>query len=326
MLAGMQTITESTSSSPSNVSFSCWSVWKSSASFWVAFLGTLLSTVVVVANPTGKRDDVLAPAQLAAIILTLLAFPRKHALSEVNVIGSVLLAPFYRTMKTALQVAQEVHSWLWCTWLCWFGLYLFKMTVALLPTAFNISMDSPWLGHLENLLGNASSVTIFWAYWDLTRNTHNLATSKRMSLTPQFVTILLLVPLFLLDVFLRTEGAPQSYRDLLSGFLSVFALALFLGRLESQLIRAPLPLMLVNYCYVGLQTAYPLLPEGNKLFATLAYIAAMWLKLGLFMLVVWLLESGVLLYYLMEIRTVGNRVELGRPSYLAEFHEHDIKP
>jgi hypothetical protein len=92
------------------------------------------------------------------------------------------------------------------------------------------------------------------------------------------------------------EGA-----DWVSGFAGGIGFAMLVGRLESKYINAPILLIVLLYIYAVIQGGMG--GFGTRPVLKVALLAfAFFLKCLLFLLIAWILESGLLLSYMREVR------------------------
>ena len=124
--------------------------------------------------------------------------------------------------------------------------------------------------------------------------------------------------------------------SLFYGTIACVSMSVLIGRLESRVIAPPLLVVVVLYVYAALQLvanvllgaqSMPGLPANTLAFTVssmaVLLLAAVFLKALLFLLVYWLLHSGVLLYYMhwmLRSSDANSGIEAERKDFLRDPH------
>lgn len=110
--------------------------------------------------------------------------------------------------------------------------------------------------------------------------------------------------------------------DFVSGIVGSITLALFVGRIQSKFLGTSAWLPLAFFSYAAIQSLYPALnaDEHWKTWAPSMIEAALILKCLLYLYVAWLFKSGRLLFYLVKVRTVYERVNIDWQDFLGNMN------
>ncbi len=256
---------------------------------------------------------VVCSAAALATIADLSAF---HGLQAAIILGAWFLVPRPTTTEVdvpAIKIAQtDVAAFRlrWqLAWLCWAGLYVVM--------ALTSGLTEAYAQPLRNLLQNGSTVCILLC-WDVVAHPGMDGRKKlgtRIVLWCGAVLGALVIAEFLLD-------APPDF-TWFSGFAQGMALVLLVGRFGSHLItRGAIAIGFLLF-YAIIQGAWPAFAAFPNLEAWFTR-AALFLKCLLFLFVAWLLQSDVLVYYLVRSRELIERLETGdRWDFLAAFQRND---
>jgi hypothetical protein len=170
------------------------------------------------------------------------------------------------------------------------------------------------VGDTLNLL-TASAFTL--CYYVMTRHT---APPPRIGFLPLvFFTTAGFILIGLVGLFYL--GQPKEVLDpvhWLSGLVSGIAMALFVGRLESGLMRITPILIVAYYAYAIIQFSYPALPKEPWVFLVMTSFALV-LKILLFWELRKILSDGTIYWYMLEYR---KDLEVGKDDkqqFLAAF-------
>lgn len=139
------------------------------------------------------------------------------------------------------------------------------------------------------------------------------------------------------------------------GFVTCVCMCMLIGRLESRIISPPLIMIFLLYCYAALQIAangnyYSLqilkLPSFNHIvgigdlkvlletsFGVMLFFALL-LKTLMFIFFYWLIESGVLVFFIEWMRSNGRvgdtssatTIEAARVEYIERYHRNYTPP
>jgi hypothetical protein len=119
---------------------------------------------------------------------------------------------------------------------------------------------------------------------------------------------------------LETREYLQQIAEWFSGILGAVCLIALCARLESRWLGIPLGAVAILYGYGAIQPAFAGF-EQYPFFAVVFPLLAMVGKVLLFLVVYWLLERDVLLFYLAKSGRGGSEVDLLRENWLRKFRE-----
>jgi hypothetical protein len=257
--------------------------------------------------------------------------------------GLIALLVFYlpdpltqgRKPEASAAVRQLCKHW-WWFWTSFIALYLVFFLQAMmkwdlqwiLPTAG--AAPIPAWSVARNFLNNISTFLLVVCYAIL--NNVVVATDVDVlneNYTPLRLPLLRVIGLLSVVVFTVSELLYHSYGQSLamydrhlfswvSGFIGGVALALLVGRLQSKYLAPSMALVAALYAYAVIQGAMGAF-EIRPLLQISLLTFAFGLKCLLFMFVAWMLESGVLLFYIDELRNVTK----DRETKMKEFFRQD---
>lgn len=107
--------------------------------------------------------------------------------------------------------------------------------------------------------------------------------------------------------------------DFFSGIVGAVTLALFVGRIQSKFLGPSTWLPLAFFFYVAIQSLY-LAIRTDAHWGPAMIEMALILKCLLYLYVAWLFKSGRLLFYLVKVRTVYERVNIDWHDFLANLN------
>jgi hypothetical protein len=110
---------------------------------------------------------------------------------------------------------------------------------------------------------------------------------------------------------------------LLGGFAAGLSLALLAGRLESKLVGAPLYVNVLLYLYAAIQGSFVFLPDDLVVMLLLTSVAFIF-KMVLFLFMAWFIDSGVVIFYLHEVRSLFNTMPKRRRQFVIEVERAEI--
>jgi hypothetical protein len=228
-----------------------------------------------------------------------------------------------QSANDALQLFQRCWMFLWLSFLF---LYLF-LTLRYI-TGFQLTENGKQLMDVgENLFGNCASIAFIFCYYILAAPAVSEDSTKHSQ--PhwlRWITIVIVLTLIdtLLTNFAISASGIEQFKDSLQGFRKPFnwflgiagatALALFVGRLDSKFINAPVWVIGLLYIYASIQPLYPVINpvpviNEDKISGAVLTNAAFFLKIILFLFVNWLLESGRILFYFVRVRSLNAQVD-----------------
>ena len=234
--------------------------------------------------------------------------------------------------RTESERVIEFHLyWRWF-WIVWFMTYA-VLTVFSLPL-FTVNGKSsmsllerdpslaPYVDALMNLFANVANLLLILCYLSLARFGSRYPSYLGIGIV--FLVVVTLPELIWLfarqTVDARSPIAVVIPIIILAAYAAIgtVSLALLTGRVESRAISPPLWVILLLYLYAAIQMMYPVIRAISGLAAndpmmeaTIEVIrqgfffAALALKTLLFILLQWLLQSGVLLFYFHWLSEIG---------------------
>lgn len=216
--------------------------------------------------------------------------------------------------KTNKVARQFSFAWLLC-WIAWLCLYF-----CFFINTFH-DKENPLIKPIFiNTINNFSSLMFIFMFMTLTVSTSNKNRTQWF-----LMAIYILVPLIVLEWI-----TPNSYKDItiwftiISGLFGSFSMAAFLGALNSRVVSIPIPVFLLLYIYAAIQPFYILLDfhflkvDSVDKIATSIGFATFVLKIILFLLISWLLQTGRMAHLLIQEGSLFNKGE----KYFLELLEH----
>jgi len=169
------------------------------------------------------------------------------------------------------------------------------------------------LSWLTSLFNNLSSVFLYMCYRELAFPTKLIKEDQRQ---PLFSLLTLLGFVAVFDYFLITANSAVSViPEWVGSFIAGAIIALLIGRLESKLVDPPVIITALLYIYAAIQGSVVLFPRDPSLMLALTS-AAFFFKIILFLLIYWLLSSGVLTFYLAEAAILHETTPQKRNSFV----------
>jgi len=130
------------------------------------------------------------------------------------------------------------------------------------------------------------------------------------------IALFLMVEVLLIFVFFPSNASLIIWvADVLSGLAGGVTLALFVGRIQSRFLGPSLLLPLALYLYVVIQSLYVFINKDIT-GGTLMIGGALILKCLLYLYMAWLFKSGRLLFYLLRVRPLYERVNVEWKEFL----------
>jgi hypothetical protein len=204
-------------------------------------------------------------------------------------------------------------------WYSWIALYLVLLVFQLLEHNQPPIDCQPWKGILGDLMNNAQTLFLLLAYSILAKAQDKPQPAPGITISTgvdaAIVGVILLSGFEVLFRLVSPQSVPA--HDVLSpgrifswisSIGSGLALAMFIGRLESSILRIPALLIMSLYMYAMIQTGYAVLGE-DPLISILVVNMCLVLKILMFLLVCWLVSSGKLLHYVREMRAIRGESE-----------------
>ena len=301
-------------------SFGRWLLHRGNPALWITAGGSLLiGGLLFTELPAESPSPGVWWVQFAVILLllTLLLRHRDRMTPDVQERASGGL----RAASTAARDFRR--SWIGL-WLSWLTLYLSLALASgfdLAPGCEEALGVERWVGLWLNTVQNGGTLCLFLCYQVLAQRTVEDDLSRR---SPPWMPLGLALLLPFLGELAALQLAPTytTWFGWLSGFGQGTALALLVGRLDSKYVEAPPGLIALLYFYAAIQGAWPVL--SCELGLLLVFFALV-LKGLLFLLVAWLFESDILLFYLTRMRMLDSEVRRDRSYFLRLYREGAVE-
>lgn len=233
-----------------------------------------------------------------------------------------------RAKQADTAVLQFSRSWLWVwlTWVCFYALQVLAEFLKANSPGFSTGQVDSLFNFLEWLAFGANSLMFLSCFLVMWRVTVNENAEPTYSMAP-YVALAFVIALG--DVALRELPLDPRWLDGLNGGLGAVVLAMFVGRLESKYINAPISIIVLLYFYAAIQPLY-FAYQGDTSFHDIILLIALFLKAVLFTTVLWAMESGRLLFYMARVRSLQDHVEADRAVFAqcwqqAEPQRADLK-
>jgi hypothetical protein len=218
--------------------------------------------------------------------------------------------------QRAISALQDFrNAWLF-TLLAWFALYVIFIieSVPLLQG----TMPKVWMHVVQGAASCLSTIGFWRCFLTVSNPDQKGDPMKWIGIVLLFVSV---------DIVAGMAGNRQLdlFVDLAIGALSGVAMAFFVGRLESRLLRPPRWLLMALYCYATLQFGYGFLAVDFKqpiLWEPLFFFIVLLLKILLALFVNWLVGTGNLLFYLRYMSELNTDYPERRATFLNEVAEH----
>ena len=210
------------------------------------------------------------------------------------------------------------------SWLIFYGC----MAIVALLRLHGVKVDDPGVTILINALYRLPILMILMLLCTI-RSGKIVRSAAELPWLPWFLVVLVLTFLDVVAQLYSDEWASgplfvQSGTSLVEGV----GIAMLVGRFDSRLIPAPMAVIPLLYIYAAIQTLFALTPGHAELYLITLLVAALLLKGLLFLFVSWLLQEGVLDYFLSTSRNLeaeslrklrefqGEVQQIARPNFL----------
>ncbi|HKU76752.1 MAG TPA: winged helix-turn-helix domain-containing protein [Pyrinomonadaceae bacterium] len=166
---------------------------------------------------------------------------------------------------------------------------------------------------LTTLFNNVSTLLIFLCFNILNEPTKLKSGTGRVSNAYLYAGVALVSLVSFAEGLLVIYSSSESRYEVLqawsygSGFFAGVTMALYFGRLQSVFLGAPRWLVVLLFVYTLIQSLFFFLEERQELAVVLIDFALL-MKCLLFLYMVWLFESGRLLFYIVRVRRTHKRV------------------
>jgi len=303
-------------------------------------LGLSLSTVVTVTKLATIRDHL--PWKLSDYEYSPSAF---IAIAEAVVLG--VLGIFFLTdqhiftnekwckeASRAIEKFRTIWQWLWIFWSFLYVLVAFTEIAKIVDSKWFDRYDV-WFSLLIDTANNLNTVFLLACFVIMYEEAYSNNAEfqgnrvyKRLAPTVIFALLGFLGSEVFCAVFVDSEIERSLIRPLfaaVAGVAGAAALCLIVSRLESKFVSPPKRLILLLYCYAALQpliAAWPM-SETVEIVSLSLWFA---LKLVLFILVFWFLNSGRALFYFDRMQTLNKVVSEEWERFYIDYVKGDEDP
>jgi hypothetical protein len=251
----------------------------------------------------------------------------------------------------ASEVVLNFHA-CWCLfWLSLLVMYMVLIAQELMTQlngASEVSVGMEVLTLAANFAGNLANLFLLLCFLVLARRNSDPRRLQWVAWCAVLVVVTLAEVIFVMVSSGANSRLPpppvaspaRFMIDLVYSFAGAISLALLIGRLESKFILAPLWVVGVLYCYAIIQVVFPICDHVPKWFKdvdsptrlsliehtlrsleTGLYGAAAVLKVVLFLFVSWMLQTGVLLYYVCGVHSLEDEVIRERREFINRLRD-----
>lgn len=232
---------------------------------------------------------------------------------------------FSKARRASKAAEQFKTAWM-VLWSSWVLIYLAFSILALLNIylAFDESQLYPYGLAGLNLFNNIQTVALFMCYLVLARPTA-VTVAKEPPGLPWLKGLIIAIIFFATEIICvlilsASDVKVDQVRDLfglLSGLAAGLIMAMLVGRLDSKYLGIPTSIIVLLYFYVVLQVTWPTFFDGDEArYRDLILSLALAFKSIFFIVVHWLFERGILLYYLHRIADLHGEVQEDREEFL----------
>jgi hypothetical protein len=277
-----------------------------------SLFGTLTAVTEFVKGPWFKISLVVFQMLVCMVLLFLVPKPR---------VDRNLSQRASRAMEQFIEAWERL-------WLAWVLLYLVFCAQGACGLIFGETVkESPYWGPGLNLVNNLQTLVLMMLYIVLTKSTVDLnRSSSRLPWSQGLALLAFVTAVDLVATVARayapTDGAAASLIHFAAkampwatAFASGAAMALVVGRLDSKFANPPTWAVILLYLYALIQVLWERF-ETSPLLVTAILSAALVLKCLLFLVVSWMLQSGVMFFYLDRLADLLVNVERQRADYL----------
>jgi hypothetical protein len=249
----------------------------------------------------------------------------QNSLLTSHILQALMIAVLFFSVPRTFSTVSEGHerarmaaddfrtAWL-MTLLAWFALYMMFIVQSLPAVAEGAANIRPsWLLHTIQGTASCLSTIGFWKCFLVVSNPDDESDPLK------WVGVIVL--LVFADILAGVFGSPGMHFvvDLGIGALSGVAMAFFVGRLESRLLRPPRWLLMLLYSYAVLQFGYGFLDQPSMVHWQPAFfMAVLVLKVLLAVFVNWLIGTGNLVFYLLYMQQLNHDYREKRNTFLAD--------
>lgn len=206
---------------------------------------------------------------------------------------------WHKFKKDVNKVARQFASFWICCWICWLAFYILMTINKFHPLTYSNS--------ILNLANNINALMFIFLFMTLSVSTAKFGIWS----WTKFVIVIFIM--FLIDAGVTEKSNNYNFVfALISGLFASLAMASFVGSINSRVITIPLRVLLPLTLYAAIQTLYVFFVSDN-IFSdnqeikivientqTVVLLFAFILKILLFLLVTWILQTGRLVHFIIQ--------------------------
>lgn len=301
-------------------SFWNWLARLDNPALWISGAGAaLIGALLYLDGPVPSPSPRVQWVQFGVILLLLVLLLAKRHRTDPDVYQKAS-----QSLKAAVVSARDFRrywAWVWTSWLALYFILAFASRLALVPGCDPVVGKTRWTLFILNTVQNGGTAFFFLCYQVLARRTVEDDLSRRTLPVARIGLALSLLALGELSAIFFDSGFQQWF-GWLSGFGQGTALALLVGRLDSRYVEAPSAVIALLYFYAAIQGAWPVL---SCEYGWMLVFFALVLKCFFFLLVSWLFESDVILFYLTRMRKLDQDVRHDRSYFLQLYRQGAVE-
>jgi len=182
---------------------------------------------------------------------------------------------------------------------------------------------------LKDGISNLVSIYLLYCFFALlpprrtSRNTEPVDWKGNHDIAILVFVLLLAMELVLVFSGLFPQDQTQEMFSWASGIFAAVSMVALVGRLESRWLGTPLWAILTLYVYVAIQPAYGAFAQYPS-FAVIFPMAALVGKTLLYLIIFWLSDREILLFYLAKSGRGESAVVLQRADWLRQLRQHEV--
>jgi hypothetical protein len=206
---------------------------------------------------------------------------------------------WHKFKKDVNKVARQFASFWICCWICWLAFYILMTINKFHPLLYANS--------ILNLANNINALMFIFLFMTLSVSTAKFG----IWYWTKFAIVIFII--FLIDTGLTEKSNNYDFVfALISGLFASLAMASFVGSINSRVITIPLRVLLPLTLYAAVQTLYVFF-VSDSIFSdkleiktvientqTVILLFAFILKILLFLLVTWILQTGRLVHFIIQ--------------------------
>lgn len=225
-----------------------------------------------------------------------------------------------RAKSVAMAVLDQFRNHWMAIWIFWLCLY-FVLAILYIPGSKPVFMLS-LLDLASTFFNNCATLVFLFCYFILSQPTILRTQSGQAKSVIEWhrwlAVLLVFTAVEVVFVALAFNAIPNNFNltpeyvsssfNWVSGIGSATVMALFVGRLDSKFLECPTWVLVMLYMYAAIQPLFALLGEQHRWWTIILINAALILKGLLYLYLTWLFQTGRLLFYLVRIRRLYDRV------------------